>query len=51
MLLGCGGHFSGDGRGQMAGDHLLQGVCGEVPDLGESIVPTLHLQKSSEIRP
>lgn len=34
----------------MAGVHLLQGVCGEVPDLRESVVPALHLQKSSEIR-
>lgn len=34
----------------MAGGHLLQGVCGEALDLRESIVPALHLGKSSEIR-
>lgn len=29
----------------MAGDHLLQGVCGEALDLGEFIVPALHLEE------
>lgn len=34
----------------MAGDHLLQGVCGEALDLRVSIVPALHLELNSEIR-
>lgn len=33
----------------MAGDHLLQGVCGEVLDLEDSIIPALYLEKVQKL--